>query len=175
MIYFAPAKCEPMKRLSGVANIAQEKGNDMAGGPIPTNLQDMIQLISADKLQEDLFSLHAPDLRINWASLSTKRKHRAEQLAKLLTDFMRTDAGKGQGMHLFRQISTIAIINADASNAASISDQIDAHIELKNRINDVEWLSIPKKGPAILASFVNILAHREPKAGGAFRTKSPRC
>jgi len=138
----------------------------MPTSPVPTNLSDMIELIAADKLQEEIFSLHAPSLSVCWAALPTKRKARAKALAELLVDFMKSDVGKHQGRDLFRQISTIAIINADTSNSAPISDQINDHVELKNRLNEPEWLCIPKKGTAVLAAFINILAHRTPKPTG---------
>ncbi len=139
----------------------------MAGGsPVPTNLQDMIALIDAVKLQMELFSLYAPLLKIEWECLSPKRNVRAKQLADLLVEFMRREEGKTQGMALFRQISTIAIINADASNAASIADQIEHHVELKKRLDNFEWATIPKQGPAVLAAFINILAHRKVRPTG---------
>jgi len=134
----------------------------MAGSsPVPTNLQDMIALIDAEKLQMEMFTIHAPLLSVSWDALPRKRRARAEKLADLLVAFMKREDGKTQGMALFRQISTIAIINADASNAASISDQIEKRVELKRRFDSFEWASVPKRGPAILAAFVNILAHRK--------------
>ena len=46
-----------------------------SGAPVPTNLQDMIALIDADKLQMELFSLYAPRMQIDWAALSGKRTY----------------------------------------------------------------------------------------------------
>lgn len=136
--------------------------------PVPENIRDMIELIASEKLQQELFAIHAPKLKINWVTLpGFKSRHkRAQVLADMLTNFMRTRKGKEQGMSLFRQISTIAIINADAANADSIEEQIEKHVELTRRLKSLEWATIPMRGPAILATFINIMAHRKVKPSG---------
>lgn len=133
--------------------------------PVPVNLRDMIALIDSEKLQQELFLLHAPKLKINWGALAFSRMDRAQQLATALEEFTKTTDGKTQGAALFRQLSTIAIISAESNNSASILDQINSHYELKKRIDSFEWADVPKKGTAILAAFINILAHQEPLPG----------
>lgn len=134
--------------------------------PIAVNLRDMIALIRAEKLQEEIFALHAPELLINWSALPKDRMKRANALAESLDDFTKCSEHKAKGFSLIRQLNTIAIINADPSNAARIAEQVNREVYLKNRLNDSEWLAIPAAGTAILATFIHILAFREIKPSG---------
>lgn len=134
--------------------------------PVAVNLRDMIALVASDKLQEEIFALHVPELKINWSMLPADRMRRANRLATELEQFTRDPEFKAKGSSLIRQLNTIAIINADPTTAQALADKISGEVYFKRRLDDPEWLTVPKKGTAILAAFIHVLAFKPIEPSG---------
>ena len=139
---------------------------------VAANLLDMIELVTSRRLQEEVFTLNAPDLKITWGRLPRDGRRRA----KLLSDQMekiataKSKALRNQHANLFRALNTIAIINADSANTAEIKNKINFKPALNSfLLNSFTKYDLPEgsRKTANLVAFVNVVMIREKgKAAG---------
>jgi len=126
----------------------------------PSNLEDMIAVVSSLELLQKLFKRHAPDLPIDWSALQSPATRPA--LLASQWDILAAAHPKACGK-IFNQLNTIALINADADNSAVIQNEMDVRPKLKSAFINMLDVSIPdgKHKTANLAAFINIVKYDE--------------
>ena len=136
----------------------------------PANLLDMIALISSRRLQEEIFTINAPGMTIQWDALPKDRVSRAQLLYKKVEDFAQKKDKPSKEQHeaLFRTLNTIAMINADTGGGDDIREKINYKIALRQyRDDSFDRYDLPegRSDTANLAAFVNVTRRFDTQAG----------
>lgn len=144
---------------------------------VAANLLDMVELVTSRQLQEEVFTLNAPDMKITWDRLPRNSRRRA----KLLSDQMekmanaRSKTLRDQHANLFRTLNTIALINADSANTAEIDNKIAYKPALKTFLNDsFAKYDLPEgtRKTANLVAFVNVVMMKEKDTNAGIEAKA---
>ncbi len=144
---------------------------------VAANLLDMVELVTSRQLQEEVFTLNAPDMKISWDRLPRNGRRRA----KLLSDQMekmanaRSKTLRDQHANLFRTLNTIALINADSANTAEIDNKIAYKPALKTSLRDsFAKYDLPEgtRKTANLVAFVNVVMMKEKDTDAGIEAKA---
>jgi len=127
------------------------------------NLRDMIAIITHLDYQTRFVRFHAPDVLVNWGGIFHLR---GTQRAQAIVDAIEHYRGSSPEMQeqcetLFRNLRTVALINADGDNTATMKSTISSHPKFS------EWMALnadEPNDPANLAVFVNLAANGQLKA-----------
>ena len=124
------------------------------------NLRDMVAIVTNRDLQTRFVRFHAPDIKINWGGFEgMSGPRRAEAIVGALEEGRdKDDTTRLQHDNLFRNLRTVALVNADSDSAVAIQSLIDTHRAFKG------WfvkLDEPPCDPANLAVLVNLAANAQ--------------
>ena len=120
------------------------------------NLKDMIAFIEDRNLQHDFFKLFAKDIKIGWDRLSDYPDERAAQIYQQLES--QQDEHPDQFDAVFTELRTIAFVNAESKNWATLHSVIESHGNLFEYYKNYLSADFDPQS-ANLAVFITLLAN----------------